>query len=189
MVELTLGLFIFVVTHSLRVVAPAWRQRQLDNFGALGFKVAVAILSLVSLWFMVQGYGTARLEPVVLWQPAVAMRHVAALLMLVAMVLLVAAYAPRNGIRARLKHPMVLTVKVWAIAHLLANGTLADALLFGTLLVWAVFNFRAARRREVAFADSSGVATLVTVVVGVGLWAGFVMQWHVWLFGVSPMGM
>ena len=189
MIELVLGLLIFVVTHSLRVTAPQWRERQLLNFGPLGFKVAVSLLSLVSLWFIVQGYGAARLDPVVMWQPALATRHIAALLMLVSMVLLVAAYAPANAIRAKLKHPMVLAVKVWAVAHLLANGTLADWLLFGTLLVWAVLNFRAARRRDIEFGPSSGLATTVTGVVGVALWAGLVWRWHAWLFGVSPLGM
>ena len=84
----------------------------------------------------------------VLWLPPVAMRHIAALLTLVAFILLVAAYVPRNGIKARLHHPMVIGVKVWAFAHLLANGNLADVVLFGAFLVWAALSFRAARGRD-----------------------------------------
>ena len=114
-------------------------------------------------------------QPVLLWTPPVAMRHIAALLTLVSFVLLAAAYVPGNGFKAKLRHPMVLGVKVWALAHLLANGTLADVLLFGGFLVWAVLCFRAA-------------ATAITVVVGAVAWAVFAFWAHGAWIGVRPFG-
>ena len=99
---------------------------------------------------------------------------------------------PRNNIRYWVHHPMVLSVKVWALAHLLANHTLADLLLFGSFLVWAVLNFRAARARDrighASYAPGTMGATLLTVAVGVLVWAVFAFWAHAWLFGVSPMG-
>ena len=109
---------------------------------------------------------------------------------LLAFVLLAAAYVPRNGIKARVHHPMVLSVKLWAFAHLLANGTLADVLLFGSFLVWAVLSFRAARRRDRAagtrYPAGSLAATLATVVIGGVAWALFAFRLHEWLIGVRP---
>jgi uncharacterized membrane protein len=119
------------------------------------------------------------------------MRHLAALLTLVALVLLVAAYVPRNGIKARLHHPMVLAVKTWALAHLLANNTLAELLLFASFLVWAALSFRAARARDRAagtvYPSGSAAMTAVTVAAGVALWALFAFWAHAAWFGVRPL--
>ena len=112
--------------------------------------------------------------------------------MLFAFILLAAAYVPKNGIKSWLHHPMVLSVKVWALAHLLANHTLADLLLFGSFLVWAVLDFRAARSRDragdVSYAPGTMGGTVVTLVVGVVAWAVFAFWAHGFLFGVSPIG-
>jgi uncharacterized membrane protein len=149
-------------------------------------------VSLAGLALIVWGYGQARLQPVVLWDSPLWTRHLAALLVLVALVLVAAAQVPGNGIKARLHHPQVLGVKVWALAHLLANNTLADLLLFGGFLLWAVLSFRAARQRDRAagtvYPPGQPVRTAVVVVVGVGLWALFAFGAHRWLFGVAPFG-
>ena len=97
---------------------------------------------------IVWGYGLARLDPVVLWDPPVWTKHIAVLLILLAFVLFAAFLVPAGRIKARLGHPMLLSVKVWAFAHLLANGTLADLVLFGSFLVWAIADFAASRRRD-----------------------------------------
>ena len=123
MTYLIAGLLLFLGVHSVRIVADDWRSRTRARVGEAPYKLVYALLSLAGLLLLVWGYGMARQQPVVLWNPPVAMRHLAALLTLVAFVLLAAAYVPRNGIKARLHHPMVLGVKVWALAHLLANGT------------------------------------------------------------------
>jgi uncharacterized membrane protein len=127
---------------------------------------------------------------VLLWTPPVWIRHLVALFTLPAFILLVAAYVPGNHFKARLRHPMVLAVKVWAIAHLLANNTLADLVLFGSFLLWAVFSFRAARGRDRAAnapAPASALPmTLLTVAVGLVAWAVFAFWAHQALFGVHP---
>ena len=138
------------------------------------------------------GYGQSRLAPVVLWVPPVATRHIAATLMLLAVVLLVAAYVPGNAIKAKLHHPMILAVKTWALAHLLANGNLADVLLFGAFLAWAVADFISCRKRDRAagtvYPAGKAVPTVVTVVVGLAVYGGFVMYLHKWLIGVPVFG-
>ena len=127
-----------------------------------------------------------------LWSRPVAMRHAASLLTLAAFILLVAAYVPRNAFKARLHHPMVLSVKVWALAHLLSNGNLADVLLFGGFLLWAVLDFRAARLRDraqgTAYPSGTLAGTAMTVVLGLVAWAVFAFWGHALLIGVSPMG-
>jgi uncharacterized membrane protein len=150
------------------------------------------VLSIAGFVLLVWGYGLARQQPVVLWgPPPVWVRHVAALLTLVAFVLVVAAYVPGNEIKAKLRHPMILGVKVWAFAHLVSNNTLADLVLFGSFLVWAVLDFRSARRRDstlVTVLDGTRGKTVVTVVVGVVAWAVFAFWAHRVLMGVSPLG-
>jgi len=195
MIELGLGLVLFLGVHSLRIFAPEWRAATFDELGEKKFKGLVSIASLVGFVLIIHGYGLARLNPQVLWIPPVATRHIAVLLMLFAMIFLVATYVPGNHIKQRLHHPMVVSVKVWSVAHLIANGMAADVLLFGGFLVWAVLDFRAARQRDRA-ATSPLVeakrptlpATITTIVIGAGLWFGFVAYLHLKLFGVSPLG-
>ena len=119
---LILGLVLFLGVHSTRIVADGWRTAMRARLGGGAWKGLYALLSIAGFVLLVWGYGLARQQPVALWQPPAGMRHVAALLTLIAFVLLAAAYVPRNAIKARLHHPMVLAVKVWALAHLLANG-------------------------------------------------------------------
>jgi uncharacterized membrane protein len=216
MIELLIGLLLFLGTHSLRIVAEDWRAGLISRLGDKKFKGLVSVASLIGFILIIHGYGVARLTPQILWVPPIATRHVAALLMLFAMIFLVASYIPGNQIKARLRHPMVISVKVWSVAHLLANGMAADVLLFGSFLAWAVFDFRAARQRDrmgdpqsptpsmpigtaadSASVPSSGVAlkpatvggTVMTIVVGAALWMGFVAYLHLKLFGVSPLGL
>ena len=193
MTWMLLGLVLFLGAHSLRVFAEGWRSQQIGRLGEKTFKGIYAVVSLLGFVLLCWGYDQARATPTVLWVPPVATRHVAALLMLFASVLLVAAYVPGNHLKTRMRHPMVLSVKVWALAHLLANGNLEDVILFATFLVWAVLCLRAARVRDRA-ADLAPVvpqmrATLVAVMGGVVLYAVFLFKAHAWLVGVSPMGL
>ena len=192
MTALILGLLIFLGAHSTRIVAEPWRQRTIARLGEGGWKGAYSLLSVAGLALIVWGYAQARLQPVPLWEPMVWARHLAGLLTLVAFVLLAAAYVPGNGIKARLHHPMVLGVKVWALAHLLANHTLADLLLFGGFLLWAVLDFRSARQRDAAagtvYPPGSVARTMLAVVVGVLAWAAFAFWVHAAWLGVRPFG-
>lgn len=186
---LILGLVVFLGLHSVRIVAEDWRAAQIRRLGEPAWKGLYSVASLVGLGLIIWGYGEARLMPTVLWNAPVWARHLAALLMLVSFVLLVAAYVPGNALKARLQHPMVLGVKVWALAHLLANNTLADLLLFGSFLVWAVLDFRSARRRPVAASATSAAGpTVLTVVLGTLVWSAMAFWAHAWLFGVRPLG-
>jgi len=213
MIELVIGLLLFLGTHSLRIVAEDWRVGLISTLGDKKFKGLVSVASLIGFILIIHGYGVARLTPQILWVPPVATRHVAALLMLFAMIFLVASYIPGNHIKARLRHPMVISVKVWSVAHLLANGMAADVLLFGSFLLWAVFDFRAARQRDrmgaiqtsttidtaagsssvpasnVALKPATVRGTVMAIVLGTALWVGFVAYLHLKLFGVSPLGL
>lgn len=192
MTLLILGLLVFLGVHSTRIFADDWRTAQVKRLGENTWKGIYALLSLAGFGLIIWGFGLARLQPVVLWLPPAGMRHVAALLTLIAFVLLVAAYVPRNAIKSRLHHPMLLAVKVWAFAHLLANGKLADLLLFGAFLAWAVVCFIAARKRDRAagtrYAPGSPGGTIVTVVLGVAAWVAFAFWLHGSLIGVRPFG-
>ena len=189
---LAAGLLLFLGVHSTRVFANDWRNKTLARIGEKPFKGIYALLSLAGFVLLVWGYGQARQQGVMLWNPPVAMRHLAALLTLVAFVLLTAAYVPGNQIKAKLHHPMVLGTKVWALAHLLANGSRADTVLFASFLLWSVLLFAASRRRDrrerTVYAAGTASATAITVAVGVVAWAVFAFWLHRVLIGVSPFG-
>ena len=191
MVYLMVGLVLFLGVHSVRIFGDNWRTRTIAGMGALPWKGLYSLLSLAGFVLIVWGFGQARQQPVQLWSPPVAMRHLASLLTLISFVLLAAAYVPGNGIKARLHHPMVLAVKVWALAHLLANGNMAHVLLFGAFLAWAVLNFSAARKRDrlvgTVYAPGKASATAITVVVGVVAWAAVAFWLHGLLIGIRPI--
>ena len=193
MILLLIGLALFLGIHSVRIFADNWRAKVIATRGENAYKGLYSILSLVGLVLIAMGYSQTRLDPVFIWHPPVAMSHVAALLTLVAFVLLAAAYVPGNHIKAAVGHPMVLGVKVWAFAHLLANGRLGDMILFGAFLAWAVLDYINSRKRDrtnsVVYSTMPGIARdSAVVVVGVGAWLIFALWGHQLLFGVSPFG-
>lgn len=194
-----IGLVLFLGSHSVRIFAEDWRVATRMRLGDNMYKGIYSLASIVGFALLVYGFGQVRWDSPMLWSPPMAMRHISVLLMLVSMVLLVATYVPNNIIKARLHHPMVLSVKVWALAHLLANGRLADLILFGAFLLWAVLDFRAARSRDrlmaeavhdlppeqaPVFANNGRV-----VVIGILVWLALLLGGHTWLFGVSPIGL
>ncbi len=186
------GLIIFLGLHSVRIVADGWRTEKRAQWGEGAWKGLYSVGAILGFALIVWGYGLARQQPVVLWVPPVATRHIAATLMLISMILLVAAYVPGNAIKAKLHHPMTLGVKTWALAHLLANGNLADVLLFGSFLTWAVACFIAARKRDRAagtvYPAGKAMPTLITVVIGLVAYGVFAMYLHKWLIGVPVFG-
>jgi uncharacterized membrane protein len=192
MVYLLAGLVIFLGVHSVRVFADGWRSQMRDKLGVQTYRGLYSLLSLAGFVLIVWGFGMARQTPVQLWLPPVGMRHLAALLTLVAFVLLASAYVPGNMIKARVHHPMVAGAKVWAFAHLLANGTLSHVLLFGSFLVWAVLLFIASRKRDrrdaAVYAVGQPVATGMAIAIGVASWIAFTLWLHGWLIGVRPFG-
>ena len=192
MTVLILGLVLFLGAHSVRIFADGWRTRTVARVGAGTWKGLYTVVSIAGFALIVWGFAQAKQQPVVLWQPPVAMKHLNSLFTLLAFVFLAAAYVPRNQIRARLHHPMVLGVKLWAFGHLLATGKLADVVLFGAFLLWAILDFRAARQRDRAlgttYPPGTLPGTLIAVVVGVVAWAVFAFWLHAAWIGVAPFG-
>lgn len=192
MVWMLVGLLLFLGVHSVRIVADGWRSATIARLGVGPWKGLYTLVAVLGFVLIVWGFGQARGMSPQLWVPPVGMRHLAALLTLIAFVLLAAAYIPRNQIKARLHHPMVLAVKTWALAHLLSNGSLAEVVLFGSFLLWAVFDFSSARRRDRALATvyvpGTAAATVLTVVVGALAWAVFVFWLHGLWIGIRPLG-
>lgn len=192
MAALVLGLVLFLGVHSTRIVAEGWRTDMVERLGDKGWKALYSMLAIAGFVLVAWGYALARQSPTVLWNPPpVGLRHAVSLLTLAAFVLVAAAYVPENHIKAKLRHPMILGVKLWAFAHLVVNNTLADLVLFGSFLVWAVFDFRSARRRDrtlVTVPEVRASRTAITVVVGAVAWAVFAFWLHRAWIGVSPLG-
>ena len=192
MVLLIAGLFLFIAPHSIRIIADDFRTRQVANIGVLPWKGLYALVSLLGFVLIVYGYGMTRIEPFFLWTPPLWTRPVAALLLLPAFVLLAAAYVPGTHIKAAVGHPMLLAVKVWALAHLIANGTLADVLLFGSFLVWSIVAYASSRRRDrksgTRYPAGPLTRDLIALAVGFAAWFAFALWLHVWLIGVRPFG-
>ncbi len=192
MITLLLGLVLFLGIHSVRIVADERRSRFIAARGPMAWKGLYSLLSIAGFVLICIGFGQARQQAVVLWSPPRWTHDVAAVLTLLAFILVTAAYVPGNGIKVRAQEPMILGVKCWAAGHLLANGTLADVVLFGSFLVWSVFDFRAAKQRRRAgnaptIAPARGARTVVTVVVGVLAWMLFAFHLHAPLIGVQPI--
>lgn len=192
MTVLLIGLLIFLGLHSLRIFANDWRSRQVARLGEMRWKGIYAVISLVGFVLIVWGFGLARQHPVHLYTPPMALRHLNALFTLIAFVLVAAAYIPRNHLKAKFGHPMLLGVKVWAFGHLLATGMLRDVVLFGAFLAWAVVLFIVSRRRDRRLGTVYPAGTLagdaLVVVIGIAGWVAFAFWLHLWLIGVKPMG-
>jgi len=192
MLVLLLGLVVFLGIHSVSIVAPQWRSATIARLGEMPWKGLYSIASGVGLILIVVGFGLARRQPVVLYTPPAGLRHLALLLMVPVFPLLLATYFP-GRIRSAAKHPTLLAVKLWALAHLLANGTLADVLLFGGFLAWAVADRIAVKRRpvveahEIPAAPPSPANDAIALVAGLILYAVFILWAHHWLTGVSPL--
>jgi uncharacterized membrane protein len=190
MTLLILGLVLFLGVHSVSIFAVGWRDAQVAQRGEGAWKGLYSVVSLIGFVLMVYGYGLARQTPVVLYSPPAAMRHIALLLLLPVFPLLLSSGLP-GRIKATAKHPMLLAVKLWATAHLLANGSLADVVLFGAFLAWAVADRISVKRRPirpVPSAPARAINDVIVVVVGVALYVAFLLWGHTWLIGVSPLG-
>ncbi len=192
MLILVLGLVLFLGVHSTRIFAGGWRAATIARIGALPWKGAYALVSIIGFVILVIGFKMARQESLVLYVTPAWMKHLTAVLMMVAFVLFFAAYVPRNWFKWKLHHPQALSVKVWSVSHLLSVGVLADVVLFGSFLLWAVVSFSAARRRDRAnnteYGSYSAIGTVVTIALGLVGWSIFALLLHGPLIGVRPLG-
>ncbi|WP_297796187.1 NnrU family protein [uncultured Marinobacter sp.] len=188
MTILIVGLVLFLGIHSLSIVNEPLRNRMHASLGELPFKGLYSLVSLIGLVLIVWGYGAARMDPTVLYTPPGWLRHLAMLLLIPVFPLLFATYFP-GKIKARLRHPMLVSVKLWALAHLLANGMLHDLMLFGSFLAWAVADRISLKRRSerpIATLPASKANDAIAVVGGLVVYVIFVFWAHQWLFGVAP---
>lgn len=193
MMLLIVGLIIFLGIHLLPT-SPDVRDSFRERLGEGPYKAAFSIISLIGFAIIVLGYHKMQLHPgknPVLWDPPTWTRHIALLLMLPAMIFLVAAQVP-SRIRTAVKHPMLAAIKLWALAHLLANGDVASLLLFGTFLAYAVYDRISVKKRgdKGPLGDkqpSSPMNDVIVVGVGVALYAALLLGGHQWLIGVAPL--
>lgn len=188
MTLLVIGLLVFLGSHSVRIFAEGWRTARIKSMGEQKWKLLYTIVSLAGFVLIVIGYGQARAAGIALYTPPPWGRAAASLLTLLAFVLLAASKVPGTRIKAAVGHPMVAGVKVWAFAHLLANGNLADVVLFGAFLAWAIFDYIAARRRDRVAGTVYPVGPVsrdvIAVVVGLAVGTVFAMWLHGPLIGV-----
>ncbi|MDT8409648.1 MAG: NnrU family protein [Wenzhouxiangellaceae bacterium] len=190
MTQLIIGLVLFLGIHSLSIVSADGRDAMVSRIGKWPFKGLYSVVALIGLVLIVQGYGSARMDPTVLYTPPDWTRHISMLLMLFAFPAFVATYFP-GRISAGLKHPMLVAVKTWALAHLIANGTLAAVLLFGGFLAWAVadrISMKHRRQRDIPRAPASAFNDVIAVVLGLGIYFAFVLWLHSAWIGVPIIG-
>jgi uncharacterized membrane protein len=186
---LIIGLVLFLGIHSISIFAPGLRERVRSRMGDGPWKGVYSLVSLLGFVLIIYGFGLARQSPVVLYTSPTWMRHVTALFMLPVFSLLIAAYLP-GRIKTAAKHPLLAAVKFWAFAHLLANGMLADVLLFGGFLAWAVMDRISLKKRpqNLRTAPPGRFNDAIAVIAGLVLYVIFIGWAHVRLFGVAPLG-
>jgi uncharacterized membrane protein len=188
MLPLILGLILFLGMHSARMIAPAWRDGRVATMGEGPWKGIYSLISLAGFVLIIWGYGRAWAVAPVLYEPPTWLKHLAALLMFFSFVSAMVSTFPAGRLKPALKHPLLLAVKIWAFAHLLANGDLAAVILFGAFLAWAVADRIALKRRDEPLPLAGPVKWDVAAIVsGAALYVLFVWKLHLWLIGVPPL--
>lgn len=189
---LILGLILFLGLHLIRVVAPGLRSAMVARLGPNGWKGLYSVAAILSLLLVVYGYSVA---PVInVWFPPMGMNHLTVTLMVFATICLVAGFLPAGYIAVKSKHPMVLSIKIWALSHVLSNGDLRSIILFAAFLAWGVILRIALKRRERAGEVTlrpfvSAKYDLYAVVLGIAVWAALTFKLHEILIGVAPLAM
>jgi uncharacterized membrane protein len=190
MTLLIAGLIIFLGSHSIAIVAPALRDAMAAKLGQNAWRALYSVVSIIGFVLIVKGYAAARSEPTILYLPPAWLRHVAFLLMLFVFPMMFASYFP-GRIKNTLKHPMVIAVKLWACAHLLANGNLADVVLFAAFLAWAVVDLISLKRRAPRPTLTLPAARwndAAAIVCGLVVYVAFVLWLHPVLIGMPLVG-
>ncbi len=191
MAILVLGLVIFLGLHSTRIFAENARATAIARLGEGPWKGLYSLLSAIGFILIVWGFARARFAAAQLWTPSPEARHVTVVLMLVSMLLFAGYFLKRSHIAVAVHHPMVWSVAVFGLGHLIANGSAADLVLFGAFLVWALADLASSyardRRNAVVYPEPDWSATGAAIVLGVILWAVLAFWLHAWLFGVSPL--
>jgi uncharacterized membrane protein len=188
---LILGLVVFIGTH-IFTTRRAARANLIARIGEGPYKALYSVLSLIGLVLIAYGFARYRATGWIdVWYPPVWTKHLAAALVWPAIICLIAAYIP-GRIKTTLKHPMLVGIKLWATAHLIANGDLGSIVLFGSFLAWAVFDRISVKRR----ADPSGLQIpnggvrndIIAVVVGTLVYVALGLWFHPAVIGVPVFG-
>jgi len=191
MAILILGLVIFLGLHSARIVSESGRQKAIARLGEGPWKGLYSAVSAIGFVLIVWGFARARYNAPQLWTPFPGARHITMLLMLISLILIASYLFKRSHITAAVHHPMLWSVVLWSVGHLLANGSAADLILFGAFLVWSVADLASSyardRRNNVVYPAPELGATAGAVVVGLVIYGLFIGGLHLWLFGVSPL--
>jgi uncharacterized membrane protein len=189
MLALILGSILFFGVHSVQIIRPGIRQEIVDRKGVNAWKGPYALIAIIGLVLIVYGYGEARQTSALLYAPPPQLRHLALLLLVPVFPLLIAAYVP-GRIKAAVRHPMLVATIIWAFAHLLVNGSVADVWLFGLFLVWATVDLVSVVSRGSDLAHtlpSSRYNDLIAIAAGLVIYALFITHIHRWITGVSPI--
>lgn len=189
MIILIIGLIVFFASHSVSLVDEGWRDRMAARFGVTRWRILYSLISVAGLALIVWGYALARRDPVVVYAAPYWMRHVSMLLLVPVFPLLFSVFLP-GWISRTSRHPVLVAIKLWAVAHLLVNGMLADVLVFGCFLAWAVAVRISMKSRTVQPMPAMPVTRyndVLAVVLGLGLYAVTVLWLHRWLIGVPPI--
>lgn len=187
MIGFIIGILFFFGVHSISIVNEPWRNRVVGAIGEWPWKALYSLAAIAGLVLLIYGYGSIRYDAAILYDPPAWLKHLSILLLVPVFPLLLAAYLP-GRIKSKTRHPMLLAVKIWAFAHLLANGSLADVILFGSFLGWAVWDrisFKRRQERSIPGAPPSGVNDIIAVAGGLGLYLVFIFWFHEMFFGVS----
>ena len=187
---LVLGLVVMLGAHVFVTFRDA-RAGLMAKFGQNGYRALFSIVSIVGLALIVWGYGQYRAhEWIQIWSPPVFMRHITVGLMLFAVIFFTAAFIPSH-IKTKLKHPMLASVKTWALAHLLSNGDLGSILLFGGFLAWGVYARIAAKHRTdvvLPVAPTGWTNDIIVVVLGIVIYLALGYAFHPMVVGVPVFG-
>lgn len=187
MLQLIIGLVLFFGSHSVSIVAPAWRDRMHARLGENAWKALYSVVSIAGFLVLIWGYGLARSDPTVLYVPPHWLYYVSALLMLPVFPLLIAAFLP-SRLATFARHPLLAATKFWALAHVLVNGSLADVLLFGSFLAWAAADRISLKRRPqraIPTLPASKANDAIAILGGLALYVLFATWLHVKLTGVA----
>ena len=190
MTSFVTGFIIFLISHSANIFFQNLKTILIERVGLILWKIIVSLLAILGFVLMVTHYQEAKSFSINLWSPTIPILYLSYILNFFAIWLVVSAYVPRNVIKLKLRHPMILGVKTWAFAHLLVNGDTFSIFVFGITLAWAVFSFRSARKMAPMIAIGQGGkyslhASAATFFIGIMIWLYIIRAGHEYLAGIG----
>ena len=190
MTSFVTGFIIFLISHSANIFFQNLKTILVNKVGLLLWKIIVSLLAILGFVLMVTHYQEAKSFSINLWSPNIPILYLSYILNFFAIWLVVSAYVPRNVIKLKLKHPMILGVKTWAFAHLLVNGDTFSIFVFGITLAWAILSFRTARKTASASTAGQGEkysihASAATFFIGIMIWLYIIRAGHEYIAGIG----